>query len=168
MDATEHSLYSSYREALLEHLLVGELMRHMWVRGLGRLEVLQTQVDDSGYDLVLEARSVIRHVQIKATFRGSRTQRFNVNIALSTKPSGCVVVVLFHPETLAIGPFWWFGAPPGEPLPSLDEFLVAKHTKGNAQGVKLSRPNIRVLPWAAMDELDSIEALCNRLFGPLS
>ena len=87
MDATEHSLYSSYREALLEHLLVGELMRHMWVRGLGRLEVLQTQVDDSGYDLVLEARSVIRHVQIKATFRGSRTQRLLQSLSRARPPT---------------------------------------------------------------------------------
>lgn len=166
MSSAEHSLHSSYREALIEHLFVGELMRYRWVQGLGRLEVLKNQVDDSGYDLVLEYDSVIRHVQLKATFHGSSVRRFTVNTALSSKPSGCVVAVLVAPRTLAIGPFRWFGGSPGAPLLSLDRLAVAKHTKANAQGVKSARPNIRVLPLAAMEEVSSIEALCEMLFGP--
>ncbi|HEX6372903.1 MAG TPA: hypothetical protein VF006_28530 [Longimicrobium sp.] len=55
MSSTAHNLYSSYREALLEHLFAGELMRHLWREGLVRIELLKPQVDDGGYDLVLEA-----------------------------------------------------------------------------------------------------------------
>jgi hypothetical protein len=39
---------------LLEHLFAGEVMRHVWLSGIKRLEILKPQVDDGGYDLVLE------------------------------------------------------------------------------------------------------------------
>src|SRR6059036_2080203 len=87
---SDHSLFSSYREMLLEHLFAGEVMRHVWLSGVKRLEILKPQVDDGGYDLVLEAGDIVRHVQLKATFRGSKVGRFSVNVALSRKPSGCV------------------------------------------------------------------------------
>ena len=110
--ATDHSLLSSYREMLLEHLFAGEVMRHVWLSGVKRLEILKPQVDDGGYDLVLEGKAVVRHVQLKATFRGSKVARFNVNTGLALKPSGCVVGLLFEPRTLELGPFLWFGALP--------------------------------------------------------
>ena len=46
--ATDHSRHSSYREMLLEHLFVGEVMRHVWVSGGKRLEILKPQIDDAG------------------------------------------------------------------------------------------------------------------------
>lgn len=52
--ANEHYLYSSYREVLLEHLLSGEVMKHLWLRGNVRIETLKPQIDDAGYDLVLK------------------------------------------------------------------------------------------------------------------
>src|SRR5262249_19735118 len=48
-----HSTRSSHREALLEHLFAGEVMKHLWRRGDWRLEVLKPHVDDGGSDLVL-------------------------------------------------------------------------------------------------------------------
>ena len=50
-NARDHSLLSSYREKLLEHLFVGEVMRYVWLSRVKRLEVLKPQVDDGGYDL---------------------------------------------------------------------------------------------------------------------
>jgi hypothetical protein len=46
-------------------------MRHVWVSGGKRLEILTLQVDDGGYDLVLETGSVVRHIQLKTSFEGS-------------------------------------------------------------------------------------------------
>lgn len=166
MTATDHSLLSSYREMLLEHLFAGEVMRHVWLSGISRLEILKPQVDDGGYDLVLEGNSVVRHVQLTATFRGSTVARFNVNTGLASKPSGCVVVLLFDPRTLDLGSFPWFGASPGEPLPDVSRYAMAKHTKGNAQGVKLERPRLRVLPRSSFERLTSIAEVAERLFGP--
>jgi len=150
---------------LLEHLFAGEVMRHIWLSGIKRLEVLKPQVDDGGYDLVFEASSIVRHIQLKSTFRGSTVRRFNVNAGLATKPSGCVVCLLFDEKSLNLGPFYWFGGGPNQPLPDLSSFAVAKHTKGNAQGIKNLRPNLRVLPLSAFAPVGSISELAVKLFG---
>lgn len=145
-NATEHNLYSSYREALLEHLFSGEVMRHLWLRGNVRIETLKPQVDDAGYDLVLEANGVVRHVQLKSSHNGSSTGDVRVSLDLVKKPSGCVVWLWFDKATLRLGPFLFFGNAPGLPLPSISELKIAKHTKANAQGLKNERPNVRVIP----------------------
>ena len=118
--ASEHSIHSSYREMLMEHLFAGAVMSHMWRDGLRRVEMLKPQVDNSGYDIVLEANGVVRHIQLKASHRKSSTARVNINLQLREKPSGCVIWMLFDQESLEFGPFLWFGAEPGEPLPALD------------------------------------------------
>lgn len=164
--ATEHNLYSSYREALLEHLFSGEVMRHLWLRGNIRIEALKPQVDDAGYDLVLEANGVVRHVQLKSSHTGSSTGDVKVSIHLAKKPSGCVIWVWFDPQTLRLGPFLWFGGEPGVPLPQLSTFKVAKHAKGNAKGVKLERPNVRVIPKSRFEPIGRIDELVLKLFGP--
>lgn len=167
MSATEHNLLSSYREMLLEHLFAGEVMRCVWLSGVKRLEVLKPQVDDGGYDLVLEGNSVVRHIQLKATFRGSKVNRFNVNDALALKPSGCVIVLLFDPGTLELGPFEWFGGRPGERLPDLEAYSAATHTKRNAQGIKGVRQRIKVVPRSAFKDISSIRGIAECLFGKL-
>lgn len=140
-------------------------MRYLWVSGVKRLEVLKPQVDDGGYDLVLETASVVRHIQLKATFRGSKVRRFNINTGLATKPSGCVVCLLFDQTTLDLGPFYWFGGLPTQPLPDLRKFPVANHTKGNSEGIKNARPNIRVVPLSEFEPVDRISQLSVKLFG---
>jgi hypothetical protein len=167
MSSTAHSLYSSYREALLEHLFAGEIMRYLWLRGVHRMEVLKPQVDDGGYDLVLEANGITRHVQLKASHHGSTTARVGVNLRLSEKPSGCVVWLMFDPQTLELGSFLWFGGKPGERLPDLSGFAIGKHTKANSQGIKLERPNVRVLPVHRFKEVADVSDLVLLLFGSI-
>jgi hypothetical protein len=161
----QHTHHSSYRERLLEHAFVGEMMRRLWVEGITDLEVLKPQVDDSGYDIVLDANSVIRHVQLKASHRGSSTREIKANLRLAAKPSGCIVWVIFDPATLQIGPFLWFGGAPGQPLPDIGGLPMARHSKGNAQGVKAERPNIRLIPKSAFESVTSMDELLARLFG---
>jgi hypothetical protein len=93
-EGSSHSVRSSHREALLEHLFAGAVMKLLWVTGVPRVEVLKPQVDDSGYDLVLEANDVVRHIQLKSSFRGSTVRHTTVNVALGRKPSGCVVTAV--------------------------------------------------------------------------
>jgi hypothetical protein len=150
---------------LLEHLFAGEVMRNVWLSCTRRLEILKPQVDDGGYDLVMETSSVVRHVQLKATFNGSTVRRFNINSALAAKPSGCVICLLFDEKTLNLGPFYWFGGAPNAPLPDLTAFPIAKHTKGNAQGAKNPRPNLRVVPLSAFALVPTVAELSVKLFG---
>ena len=158
-----HSLRSSYREALLEHLFIGELLRHLWKQGRF-VEVLKPQVDDAGYDVCLESNGVIRHVQLKASFEESKTAKQNVHLNLAEKPSGRIVWIRFDTETLDLVSFGWFGGKPGKPLPSLSELKKAKHTKGDGTGKKLERPMIRVIPKARFEEVKTMEELAERLF----
>lgn len=167
MTEDKHNRLSSYREMLLEHLFTGELMRHVWLSSAPRLEVLKPQVDDGGYDLVVEGNGILRHLQLKATFRGSSVGRFNINSGLASKPGGCVIVLLFDPTTLELGPYLWFGGPPGHKLPALLTYQVATHTKRNKDGVKGTRSSIRVVPRAAFRPVRSIADLATELFGPM-
>jgi hypothetical protein len=149
---------------LLEHLFSGEILRHLWLHGNSRVEILKPQVDDAGYDLVLEANGVVRHIQLKSSHAGSSTSDVKVSLSLGGKPSGCVVWIWFDPETLSLGPFLWFGGSPGTRLPDLSSFKIAKHTKGDSKGVKLERPNFRVVPKRQFELVASVPDLCARLF----
>jgi len=163
---SEHNRFSSYRESLLEHLFAGELMKYFWLNGARRIEVLKPQVDDGGYDLVLESRSVIRHVQLKASFHDAATPQVQIHLGLGDKPSGCVVWIMFNRDTLQLGPFLWFGGEPGQRLPAINAFKTATHNKRNSLGVKTQRANIRLIPKAEFEPIASIGELAIRLFGP--
>ena len=158
---------SVYREKLLEHLLIGELLKYSWLHHGASLEVSQPAIDRSGHDIVLEANGITRHVQLKTSSTIATTGRQNVHLGLAHKPSGCVVWVRFDPKEMSLGPFLFFGAAPGMALPPLDGFKVATHTKGNAQGVKSLRQGLRVVPMSKFVRVDTIPALYAALFGRL-
>ena len=156
---------SVYREKLLEHLLIGELLKYSWQHHGASLEVSQPAIDRAGHDIVLEANRTTRHVQLKTSSTIATTGRQNVHVGLAQKPSGCVVWMRFDPEAMTLGPFLFFGSAPGMALPALDGFKVATHTKGNAQGVKAQRLGLRVVPRSMFQEVATIPALYAALFG---
>jgi len=159
------SEHSSYREKLLEHLFIGEVLTYLWLKGVTTAEFLRPEVDSGGYDLVIACNKIIRYVQLKSSYRGAKTAKQNINIRLAEKPNGCVVWVVFDETTLKLGPFLWYGGQPGKPFPDILSLPVAKHSKGNAQGVKTERPNMRVLKRGLFKELPSMPELVSHLFG---
>lgn len=161
---TEHAIYSSLREKLIEHLFIGEVLKTLWQKGLRGVEVLKPEVDSGGYDIVIEHGGVVRHVQLKSSYVGSKTARQKVHVSLANKPSGCVIWVYFDADTLELKRFLWFGGKPGERLPDITDFPIAKHTKGNASGIKLERPNLRVVNKGKFKELESMQAVLYALF----
>lgn len=161
----EHSLNSSFREKLIEHLFISELLKLSWIKKEYSLEISKPEVDNSGYDLIIESQDIIRHVQLKAAFSASKTSRQNIHVSLSKKPSGCVVWIYFDENTLSLGPFLFFGGNPGEPLPSISALKTAKHTKADADGHKAERPNIRIINKGSFSVFNSIDELFTALFG---
>ncbi len=157
-------LHSSARENVLEHLFIGELLRCLWCKGVHDVEVLRSEVDDCDYDLVVECRGVLHHVQLKSSHRLARASRQTVNAKIEKKAGGCVVWMLFDSETLDLGPFRVLGSRPGG-LALMFGSKVGKHTKANVQGVKAERPNTRVIKKRDFKELPSMEALVGHLFG---
>jgi hypothetical protein len=161
---TQHTQNSSYREKLIEHLFIGELLKLSWLNHSCDLEIAKPEVDNSGYDIVAEASSRIRHIQIKTSIIGGKTASQKVHTRLEHKPSGCVVWVYFDPETMKLGPFLYFGAEAGKPMPSISNRKIAKHTKGNKDGFKAERQNLRILPKGLFKRFSSVEAIYTQLF----
>jgi len=161
----QHSEQSSYREKLIEHLFVSELLKISWLSRGCELEVAKPEVDNAGYDLIAEANGIIRHIQIKASYRGGKTARQKVHQQLASKPAGCVVWIYFDPKTLGLGPFLYYGNDNGGPFPGISELPVARHTKGNKEGYKAARPNIRVLNKGQFTAYESILEIYDALFA---
>lgn len=159
-----HFRNSTHREKLVEHLFVGELLRHLWVSGATSIEILKPEVDSSGYDIVVVKGTLVRHVQLKASIKGGRAASQNVNATLASHPSGCVVWIVVDSELKFEG-YLWFGAPAGKRLPSLAKYPNARHTRGNAQGIKADRLNIKKIPKKAFTPVDTVPELAKRLFG---
>lgn len=161
-----HSEASSLREQYIEYGFLADLCREMWQRGIA-VDVLHCHTDRSGYDVVLEANGIQRHVQLKSSFDGAKTSRQNVNVQLAEKPSGCIVWIRFDPDTLIHTGYLWFGGAPGTPLPHISD-RIAKHTKGDREGTKAERHGIRVINKGQFKRVESISWLADILFGDSS
>jgi hypothetical protein len=133
-----------------------------------RVEVLRPEIDASGFDVVLECEGILRHVQLKTTRAGGRATKQKVNIALGSRIGGCIVWLVrsVDEERQRVAfTYRFFGGGPGDPLPPLDGFRVARHVKGNAQGIKAERPAIRWVPKGQFEEFADVGALLERMFG---
>ncbi len=161
-----HFRLSSFREKTIEHVFVGECLKALWRRRVFDAEILRSEVDGTGYDMVFDCRGVVRHIQFKSSFEGSRTARQKLNNKLGRKPAGCAIWIVFHPETLALGPFFWYGNGPHERMDDLSHsFRKAKHTKGTSEGVKLERESAYALPRSAFRRLSTMDDVVDALFG---
>lgn len=155
---------SVLREKVIEHAFLAELSRVLLLKTRIPFEVLRSEFDANGYDLVVEAGGILRHIQLKAGRLGGKRANAGINTALSSKPGGCVVWMMVDEATLKLGPFYWLGGAPGEPLPSLGD-KVARHSKGDATGVKAFRPALRLIPKGRFTRLETIEQVAEELFG---
>ena len=167
-DKSARYLKSNFYEQLVEHAFISELLQETWFRYGQTVEVLRSEIDSSGYDLLLECNSVIRHVELKTSGTEARRSFQNINMALAEKPSGCVIWLMRKEDESKNRvnlKYLYFGDVPGKPLPSLETFKIAKHTKGNAQGVKKERPLIRQVPKSKFIEQSGINELLGKLFG---
>ena len=153
---------SALVEQVLEYGFLAELTAELLRRG-ERFEVLRGDFDLDGHDLVIEARGVMRHIQLKAMAIGGRTAGVPINTRLAAKPSACVIWMSYDPASFAITGWRWFGGLAGKALPDLGE-RKARHTRANAQGVKAERPNVRALPASRFTRVGNIAELTDLLF----
>ncbi|WP_257540750.1 hypothetical protein [Sphingobium sp. CFD-1] len=164
--ASQQYIHSVLRERIVEHVFVGEVLRRLWQRGITDVEVLRSEFDAGGYDLVMSRGKVTRHIQFKSVMVDGKAARTSVSLKLLQKPSGCVIWIVVTPA-LDMDSFLWFGGLPGHPLPDISDFAAVKHTKGNADGVKFERPGHRVVPRRKFERLATLDAVLHRLFGAL-
>jgi hypothetical protein len=87
---------SHYRENLLEHVFIAEVLQERAFVRRQKVEVLRAEVDDGGYDRVFELGEIVRHVQLKTRFVGRTTRNKNplpINVRLEEHLGGCVVLM---------------------------------------------------------------------------
>jgi len=75
----EHSTHSVLREIILEHLFVGRLLQRLWQAGIYDAEILHSEFDAGGYDLVLNHGQITRHIQLKALISGGKRRHFDIH-----------------------------------------------------------------------------------------
>ena len=161
-----HFRNSTLRERIVEHVFVGDALRRLWQMGVTDVEVLRSEFDAGGYDLVMGWGRIIRHIQFKSVMVDGKAARTSISLKLAEKPSGCVIWLVVTPDLL-VDSYLWFGGAPGAPLPDIGGFGITKHSKGNADGVKLERPNHRTIPRGQFERLGTLDEVLMRLFGPL-
>ena len=66
-------LKSSFYEQLVEHVFLSEVLQEVWYSFGKTVEVLRSEVDASGYDLVFECNGILRHVQLKTSKSDAKT-----------------------------------------------------------------------------------------------
>lgn len=165
-DVERNYRHSVLRERIAEHAFVGDALRRLWQRGVTDVEVLRSEFDAGGYDLVMSYGAIVRHIQFKVMVVGGKRASITASLRLMEKPSGCILWIMVT-EDLHFHSYLWFGNPPGQPLPDIRTMKIATHTKANAAGVKLERPNQRDIPRSAFTPLVSLDAVLEQLFGPL-
>ena len=161
-------LKSSFYEQLVEHTFISELLQEVHYKHRKTVEVLKSEVDAYGYDVVFECNGYLRHVQLKTSRYGSNLKPQKVNVILAKKSSGCVVWVLRDEESSDYRmnlKYLFFGGNAGEPLPSLENFRYAKHTKRNKDGIKTVRQSIRLIPKSQFTFINTTHELVRVLFG---
>jgi hypothetical protein len=158
-------LHSSLREKIVEHVFVGEALRVLWGRGEFDVEVLRSEFDAHGYDLIMGRGKIVRHIQLKTGVRGKPGQ-VSIASALADKPSGCVIWIQVD-KCLVMTSFWWLGGNPGEPLPSLGVRPV-KRIGRTADGVRPIREKHRMVNGSAFRQVDKVGDVLDLLFGTLA
>jgi hypothetical protein len=159
--ATAESLQSTFHEQVVEHIFIAELLQEAWLRYNKVVEVMRSEVDAYGYDLILECQGIVRHVQLKASKHDAATAFQKVGLALGAKPSGCVIWIKRkspdekekeagnHRFALS---YLFFGNPPNQKLPNLltkiegteeFKFPVATRTTPSTGGGYKVREGIR-------------------------
>ncbi len=162
--AVAHHLHSSLREKIVEHVFVGDALRALWSRGVFDVEVLRSEFDVHGYDLVMQRGDVVRHVQFKTGVR-EKPVRVSVASALVYKPSGCVIWIQVDNNLQLVG-FWWFGGRPTERLPSLGD-RISKRIARTREGVRPNREGQRIVNGSRFSLIGGLDGLLDTLFGPL-
>lgn len=160
-DPKQHYENSSLRENIIEHLFVGSALRALWQNGVTGVEILRSEFDAYGYDLVVSYGNLVRHVQLKS---GKTIKAISVSNLLAEKPSGCVVFIVVNDDLEAVR-YLLFSGQAGSPLPSIADFKQTKRTTPKSDGKKPSRIKHRTVTASNFTKYESLTALLAELLS---
>jgi hypothetical protein len=160
-----HSQHSSRREKILEASFIGGLLSELWRREMYDVEILRSDVDAAGYDLVLSTPNGDRHIQLKSCLYGGKVASWPINGKLVDKASGCVIVIIVDRSDLSAKGYLWFGNVLGAKCQNVREGKRTTHTKGDSTGKKSARLDSFRLTKAKFTKVDSFSGLANLLLS---
>ncbi|MBN9221915.1 MAG: hypothetical protein J0I79_28570 [Mesorhizobium sp.] len=160
-DKTQHSQNSSLRENIIEHQFIGAALRVLWSHGIVDAEILRSEFDGYGYDLVLSRGHVVRHIQLKS---GLRLKNISISSTLMDRPSGCVIFVEVD-DDLEVKRYHFFGGTAGSALPDISSLKTTHRLGRNKSGERPLRVMHRDLPKSKFQAVASLTDLLELLFG---
>lgn len=139
---------SSYIENVLRHALVSDLSSLVWSRDpFAALQVFNSEVDDSGFDIVLGLGTQVRYVQLKQAHEDKIPPHCSVRLSFSSLPGSCVVLMSHTLAELCLTKFRFFGGAPNEPMSNIEAMRQPKSPgRRNAAGERKIRTNYREVP----------------------
>src|SRR3546814_14297344 len=92
------------------------------------VEVLRSEFDAGGYDLVMARGRVTRHIPFTTKIVGGKTDEVKISLKLMEKPSACVLWIVVTPY-LVLAQYLWFDEGSGASIPQNRSFPVTHHRK---------------------------------------
>jgi len=144
----------------LENLFSGEVLRELWNRNIFDVDLLHSDIDASGFDLVLELPGGVRHIQLKAS---TKRKQISANGKIVNRPSGCIIVMIVSEINLSFLEFLWFGNPLGNPCRNIRNYPKARHTKADSKGFKGQRSDTYKVSVGKFERLPDFGLLVDKL-----
>ncbi len=141
------AMRSSYVENVLVHRLVADLASELWHRDPNSpLHIFNSEVDDSGFDLVLACGNKLRYIQVKQVHLNGKATKFSVRLEFTRLPGSCVVVVVHSESELKSAHFLFFGGSADEPMANVEGEKVSVSPIKRGDDKKKVRPHYRDIP----------------------
>ena len=152
-------------EAVMKHAFLWRLYSELWRRNPDtKVLVFDSEIDDSGFDVVVSVEKCTRHIQLKSSMIDSSTKSVPLHQSLCALPGGCVVWMEYLRATLEVQKYHLLAfSRPSEPL-DFSKFPMAKTTRANSKGEKKRRPGCHLVPKTAFHQNIPFETLANVLF----
>jgi len=156
---------SRYVENVLRHAFVSDLSSAIWsCNPRVSLQVFNSEVDDSGFDLVLCLGPYMRYVQLKQAHADKVPSHCSIRLSFSGLAGSCVVLMAYTLETLRLSCFKFFGGSPVEPTGAIDAMRPTRAPSRNSAGERKVRGNYRDVPVNQFQGPFSVEQLVEVLF----
>lgn len=139
---------SRFFEALFEARFLFDLRRVLVLREPpSLLNVLKSEVDAFGFDLVLALGDRTVHVQMKTRSGRPPPNAYEISEELWRLPAACVVWMLYDAASLEPTSYYVFG----QPMPDINAFNPSR--RAGYRGVRMRDANYRELSIAALADL---------------
>lgn len=160
---------SSYVENVLVHRMVASLAGELWQRDPNmQLHIFNSEVDDSGFDLVLGCDKKLRYIQVKQVHAHGKAQKFSVRLDFTQMPGSCIILVVYTVEKLEVDHFLFYGGKVNEPMPSVEDNKPSRLPgRRDTDGNHKTRPNYRDVKRNQFEGPLDAAALLDKLFGKL-